>query len=71
MAANKETMIIRQSQIKVALELLTINDIQPSMLELLATTDHLVQYVENGMTKDIIEKSRKVDEFINKKRKID
>lgn len=71
MAANKETMIIRQSQIKVALELLTINDIQPSMLELLATTDHLVQYVENGMTKDIIEKSRKVDEFISKKRKID
>lgn len=71
MAINKDIMITRQSQIKVALELLTVNDIQPTMLELLAVTDHLVQFVENGMTKDVIDKSRKVDEFINKKRKID
>lgn len=68
---NKDIMITRQSQIKVALELLTVNDIKPTMLELLAVTDHLVQFVENGMTKDVIDKSRKVDEFINKKRKID
>jgi hypothetical protein len=71
MAMNKDIMITRQSQIKVALELLTVNDIKPTMLELLAVTDHLVQFVENGMTKDVIDKSRKVDEFINKKRKID
>jgi hypothetical protein len=71
MAINKDIMITRQSQIKVALDLLTVNDIQPTMLELLAVTDHLVQFVENGMTKDVIDKSRKVDEFINKKRKID
>lgn len=66
MAASKETMIIRQSQIKMALELLTLNGITPSMLELLATSEHLVQYVENGLNKDIIEKSKKVDDFIGK-----
>lgn len=67
MAANKETMIVRQSQIKLALELLLSNGIKPTMLELLATTDHLVQYVENGLDKEMIVKTKKVDDFIKSK----
>jgi hypothetical protein len=43
--------------------------LEPTMLELLATSEHLVQYVENGLTKEIIEKSKGVDKFIKEKQK--
>lgn len=65
---NTQTMIVRQSQIKIALEIFQMRGITPSVLELLAVTDHLVQYVENGLEKDIIEKSKKVDTFIESKK---
>jgi hypothetical protein len=64
---NKDTMISRQSQIKVALEYCDMMNIKPTVLELLAMTDHLVQYVEKGLDKDMITKTKKLDTFIEAK----
>ena len=61
---NKEKLIIRQSSINRTIEFYSNMGIQPTMLELLATSEHLVQYVENGLTKEIIEKTKSVDKFI-------
>jgi hypothetical protein len=68
MAQNRETMIVRQSQIKVALEVFQMRGITPTVLELLALTDHLSQYVENGLSPEMITKTKKVDTFIEAKK---
>jgi hypothetical protein len=68
MAQNTQTMIVRQSQIKLALEVFQMKGITPTILELLAVTDHLVDYVENGLSPEIITKSKKVDTFIEAKK---
>jgi hypothetical protein len=66
---NKEKLIIRQSSLNRTIEFYSNMGIQPTMLELLATSEHLVQYVENGLTKEIIEKTKGVDKFILEKQK--
>jgi hypothetical protein len=66
---NKERLIIRQSSLTRTIEFFSIMGLEPTMLELLATSEHLVQYVENGLTKEIIEKSKGVDKFIKEKQK--
>lgn len=66
---NKEKLIIRQSSINRTIEFYSNMGIQPTMLELLATSEHLVQYVENGLTKEIIEKTKGVDKFIKDKKR--
>jgi|688.fasta_scaffold61541_5 hypothetical protein len=68
MAQNTQTMIVRQSQIKLALEVFQMKGITPTILELLAVTDHLVDYVENGLSPEIITKTKKVDTFIEAKK---
>jgi hypothetical protein len=65
---NKEKLIIRQSSLNRTIEFYSNMGIQPTMLELLATSEHLVQYVENGLTKEIIEKTKGVDKFIKDKK---
>ena len=66
---NKEKLIIRQSSLNRTIEFYSNMGIQPTMLELLATSEHLLQYVENGLTKEIIEKTKGVDKFILEKQK--
>lgn len=65
--SHRQTLIVRQSQMERAIEFYRLLGVQPTVIELLATADHFAQYVENGLTKDIIEKSKKVDKFINEK----
>jgi hypothetical protein len=66
---NKERLIIRQSSITRAIEFYNLLDLKPTMLELVATADHFSQYVEGGLNKDIIQKSKNVDNFIFEKQK--
>jgi hypothetical protein len=66
---NKEKLIIRQSSINRTIEFYSNMGLKPTMLELLATSEHFVQYVENGLTKEIIEKTKGVDKFIKDKEK--
>jgi hypothetical protein len=66
--SNRQTLIVRQSQMERAIEYYRLLGIEPTVIELLATADHFAQYIENGITKEIIEKSKKVDQFIEKKK---
>lgn len=64
----RQTLIVRQSQMERAIEYYRLLGIEPTVIELLATADHFAQYIESGITKEIIEKSKKVDQFIQKKK---
>jgi hypothetical protein len=66
--SHRQTLIVRQSQMERAIEYYRLLGIEPTVIELLATADHFAQYIENGITKEIIEKSKKVDQFIEKKK---
>lgn len=66
---NKEPQphIIRQSQIKIAMELMREKNIQPSLLELLTLTELLTDYSMNGTNKETMDRVRKVDEWLKTK----
>lgn len=64
---NKDLLIARQSQIKTALEYCSLMGIKPSVIELLAMTDHFVQFIENGLTKEMITKTKRLDTFVESK----
>lgn len=65
---NKDKFIIRQSSLTRTIEYYNMLGIKPTMMEFLATTDHIYQYVVNGMTKEVIEKTKNVDNFIKEKK---
>jgi hypothetical protein len=50
-----------------AIEYYQLMGVQPTVMELIATADHFAQFVENGITKEIVEKTKKVDNFIKEK----
>ena len=65
---NKDSSIIRQSQIKVAMEYLKDNNLKPTVLELVVFTEALKDYIETGLTKENITRIKSVDEFVNTKK---
>ncbi len=65
--SHRQTLIVRQSQMERAIEYYQLIGVQPTVIELLATADHFAQFVENGITKEIVEKTKKVDYFIKEK----
>lgn len=65
---ERSRMIARQSQMERAIEFYTLLGLKPTVLELIATADHFAQFIESGITKEIISKTKKVDEFIEKKK---
>jgi desulfoferrodoxin (superoxide reductase-like protein) len=64
---SRDTIIARQSQIKTALEYCQLMGIKPSVIELLAMTDHFVQFIELGLDKEMIAKTKKLDTFVQSK----
>lgn len=64
---SKDTLIARQSQMKNAIDYFNMMGIKPTVLELVAMADHFVQYIQNGVNKEIITKSKNVDEFVQKR----
>jgi hypothetical protein len=65
--SHRQTLIVRQSQMERAIEYYQLIGVQPTVIELLATADHFAQFVESGITKEIVEKTKKVDHFIKEK----
>jgi hypothetical protein len=59
--------IIRQSQIKIAMEFLKDKNIDVSLLELVTLTESLTDYISNGTCKETIDRVRKVDEWLKTK----
>lgn len=65
---ERSRMIARQSQMERSIEFYQMMGIKPTVLELLATADHFAQFIEKGITKEMIEKTKKVDAFIEAKK---
>jgi hypothetical protein len=65
MATNdNQRAIIRQSQIKLALDYFHSCDICPSMVDLIKTTTMLEEFIVNGYSKDMVVKFEKLDSHI-------
>ena len=65
---ERSRMIARQSQMERAIEYYTMIGVKPTVLELIATADHFAQYIEKGLNKEIVDKTKKVDQFISEKK---
>ena len=63
---HKQEMIIRQSQIKLALDYFNACNICPTLADLVKTTTMLEKYIKDGYSPELISKFEKTDEFINK-----
>jgi len=64
-ATDKDKQIIRQSQLKLALDYYNTCGICPTMSDLIKTTTMLEDFVINGYSKDMVSKFEKLDAFIN------
>jgi len=65
---NKDIQILRQSQIKLALEYCNSIGVQLSIAELQRMTEVLVECCLFAMDKDLKERVKKLDEFLQTKK---
>ncbi len=63
---NQES-IIRQSQIKFVLDYCKMIGVALTLREVIGVTNVLVDYCQNGYTKDLGERLSKIDSFIKEK----
>ena len=63
---RKERIIVRQSQIKLALDYLTTCNICPTIQDLIRTTTMLEQYIIDGYSVELMNKLAKLDDYIQK-----
>jgi hypothetical protein len=57
--------IIRQSQIKTAIDYFNLIDKKPSMVDLIKISTMMEQFIVKGYSKEMVELMTKVDEHIN------
>lgn len=65
MAQNKERQIATQSQLKVVLDWASSCDKCLTLKELVGITNVMVDYVENGYSKEIGDRLDKIQEHLN------
>ena len=66
---KKERIIIRQSQIKMSLDILQANGITPTIQDLLKTTTMLEQYIYDGYSTDLMDKISKLEQHLDEQYK--
>ncbi len=64
---NQQQQIVRQSQIKVATDLLTQRGIQPTVLELVVMTEVLTEYITKGVEGPVVKRIKELDVWIKEK----
>ena len=64
---NQQQQIVRQSQIKVAMELLTQREIKPTVLELIVMTEVLTEYITKGVEGPVVKRIKELDNWIQDK----
>lgn len=64
MASTQQEQIIRQSQIKLALDYFNACNVCPSLADLVKTTAMLEKFIKDGYSPELIDKFEKTDEFI-------
>lgn len=68
--ATQQEQIIRQSQIKLALDYYNTCGFCPSIVDLVKTTTMLEQYIKEGYSSDLINKIEKLDHYIQENYKV-
>lgn len=66
---TQQEQIVRQSQIKLALDYFNACGVCPTLSDLIKITTMLEQYIKNGYDKDIVAKFDRIDEYIQKEYK--
>ena len=61
---NTQTSIVRQSSLKFIIEYSNSLDVRLGLMETVAVTELISEYVVNGFTPDIKERLQKFDQFI-------
>jgi len=64
MKNNTGAQIARQSQIKVVADYFAACGICPTLKDMVSVTTVMVDYIENGYSKELGERLEKVDEYI-------
>ena len=64
MKNNTGSQIARQSQIKVVADYFSMCGICPTLKDMVSVTTVLVDYIENGYSKEMGERLEKVDNYI-------
>lgn len=64
---NKNKEIVRQSQIKIALEILKEKKIDYNLLELIVLTESLTDYITEGLVQNTTNRMRSVDNWMKNK----
>jgi len=62
---RQQEQIIRQSQIKTAIDYFNLIDKKPSMVDLIKISTMMEQFIVKGYSKEMVELMTKVDEHIN------
>lgn len=65
---SKDIQILRQSQIKLVLEMMTLHNVVPTVLELQKATDIFVECGLKPMDNDLKLKVKNLDEWLKKKK---
>jgi len=68
--ATQQEQIIRQSQIKLALDYYNTCGFCSSIVDLVKTTTMLEQYIKEGYSSDLINKIEKLDQYIQENYKV-
>lgn len=64
MASTQQEQIIRQSQIKLALDYFNACGICPTLADLMKITTMLEKYIIDGYSPDLVSKFENIDKFI-------
>jgi hypothetical protein len=64
---NQQQQIVRQSQIKIAMELLSQREIKPTVLELVVMTEVLTEYITKGVEGPVVKRIKELDNWIVEK----
>jgi len=65
---NNSKQITRQSQIKIAIELLNQKNIDFNLLELVVLTESLTDYISDGLTQNTTKRIREVGKWMEEKK---
>lgn len=69
MASTQQEQIVRQSQIKLALDYFNACGVCPTMVDLMKTTTMLEQFIINGYSNDLVSSFNELDKHIQKEYK--
>lgn len=65
---NNSKLITRQSQIKIAIDLLNQKNIDFNLLELVVLTESLTDYISEGLTQNTTKRIREVGKWMEEKK---